>query len=718
MGYIAKLTDNDTSSEVRFGKTFTEVSSGVLKYRAKVKYPSNSGGGIKLFPDEANAGLSTSEAILINLGYSILDSAFALVVKDSSGKRQEFFTTSLTNDVWYILEIEVDFSNAIVYGRLYDENGSLLEEQSLSLGDITKLSVLTVNGVGGSQTGDIYFDDIELYHDTSVILSDDFEDGDVSDWNNYFGNGTFEAVQEEGVWYVDYNGRATKIRRGNSGSVTFTIIPNGSTDTINISVAENPSNLNVSIDPSSVSLDGSTNVTVTVDITVPSDTPYKPLFIVKLELAGSEKTDYVWIGVLPIDETASKVTIRQAEADETEYWVGASGTLNDTNKYMLYRYRTPTERGHTLVLAKSIDGVSWSDIKSFNKNDYGYESFEQSDIIKKPDDTYAVLYCAEYNGAWRIFKVETDDIENLTLPGTEVISTAKDPSIVYLSDKSKYIIALTNHSILTSAGDYAGVLYETTDLENLSMIGKIPENTWNKYNQHIGDLHYVDGYVVIFYDGNNENIFGIARMGIALLNPDTNEIVDLTADNPIWQSPNSDPAFRYVDIIYGNDYIVLIAEEGQDDGSHDLIAYYDGTLPQAPAFTITDYPSSVSGTPSEQKTINVTVENNGNADGDCTVRIRDHNNNIVAEQTQTITAGSSAIYSLQITLPSTTGTYTWTIEAYNVTNDTVDDTETFTVEVSEAPTKKKAFPWWIIPLLLGLGYIAFSGYKGEEESKE
>ncbi|RLG79788.1 MAG: hypothetical protein DRO40_12215 [Thermoprotei archaeon] len=39
-----------------------------------------------------------------------------------------------------------------------------------------------------------------------------------------------------------------------------------------------------------------------------------------------------------------------------------------------------------------------------------------------------------------------------------------------------------------------------------------------------------------------------------------------------------------------------------------------------------------------------------------------------------------------------------------------------TVEVTQVtPTEKKKFPWWIIPLLLGLGYIAFSGYKEEEE---
>jgi len=708
--YIAKLTDNDTSLEVRFGKPVGPYSTGVVKLRLWIKFDDNLRGGLKIAIDESTMGQPASGGGILTLG-GRGDGSVALA--DYTGVLAEIVSSgTIQANTWYILELEIDFSNSQVTGRVYDENNNLLGENTISLpSHITQVGCIALTGVGGSQTGYNYFDNIEVYQDTTLILSDDFEDADVTDWTNYFGTGTFEAVQEVVTWIVDYNGRAVKIRRGNSGSVSFTIIPNGSTDTINISVVENPNNLNISIDPSSITLDGSTNVTVTVTIDVPENTPYKPLFIVKLQLAGSEKTEYVYIGVLPLDETASKVVIRQAESDQTEYWVGAPGTLNDTTKYMLYRWRTPSERGHTLVLAKSLDGVNWTDIKSYSKTDYGYTSFEQSDIVKKPDGTIAVLYCAEYNGVWYVYKVETTDIENLSLPGTSLISNAKDPTVVYLSDLGKYIIGVSSFDITTSTGDHAGVLYESPDLGSITQIGKIPENTWNKYNQHIGDLHYVDGYVIIFYDGNDDSTFGIAKLGIALLNPNTNEIIDLTPDAPIWQSPNTDPTFRYEEILYGNDYIVLIAEEGQNDNSHDLIAYYDGTLQQAPSFTITDYPSSVSGTPNETKTISITVANNGNADGDCTVRIRDHNNNIIAEQTKTITAGGSETYSLSITLPSTTGTYTWTIEAYNIDTNTIDDSKTFTVNV----VKEKGFPWWILILII-LGVAV--AWKWEEQKQK
>ena len=105
--------------------------------------------------------------------------------------------------------------------------------------------------------------------------------------------------------------------------------------------------------------------------------------------------------------------------------------------------------------------------------------------------------------------------------------------------------------------------------------------------------------------------------------------------------------------------------------------------PEQPSFRITSYPTSISGTPSETKTISITVQNVGDADGECILRIKDHNGNVVAEDTKTISAGGSATYSLSIAFPSETGTYTWTIEAYNVSIDRVDDTVTFTVEVEE-----------------------------------
>jgi len=99
-------------------------------------------------------------------------------------------------------------------------------------------------------------------------------------------------------------------------------------------------------------------------------------------------------------------------------------------------------------------------------------------------------------------------------------------------------------------------------------------------------------------------------------------------------------------------------------------------------FSIAGYPESVSGAPGETKSFQVTVSNDGDENGDVILRIKDHNGNIVFSEQQTIYVGTCYIFNVSITLPSQAGTYTWSIEAYNVSTGNVDDTKSFTVIVN------------------------------------
>lgn len=119
-----------------------------------------------------------------------------------------------------------------------------------------------------------------------------------------------------------------------------------------------------------------------------------------------------------------------------------------------------------------------------------------------------------------------------------------------------------------------------------------------------------------------------------------------------------------------------------------------------PLFRIIFNPSQISGSPGEQRTVNIIVENQGNAEGTVELRIKDHNGNIVASHQQTIPAGQSYTFNLTITLPSQAGTYAWTIEAYNVDTGSVDDFKTFTVQVSTTTTKKKTGFTWLPVIIL------------------
>lgn len=100
-----------------------------------------------------------------------------------------------------------------------------------------------------------------------------------------------------------------------------------------------------------------------------------------------------------------------------------------------------------------------------------------------------------------------------------------------------------------------------------------------------------------------------------------------------------------------------------------------------PLFKVTSYNSTVYGLPGSTVRLVVTVANTGNAPGNVTLRVLDQSGSLKGSTTLYIANGSSSQASIQVTLPSTRGTYTWTIQALNQQTGNIDDTKTFTVYV-------------------------------------
>ena len=102
-------------------------------------------------------------------------------------------------------------------------------------------------------------------------------------------------------------------------------------------------------------------------------------------------------------------------------------------------------------------------------------------------------------------------------------------------------------------------------------------------------------------------------------------------------------------------------------------------LPPVPRFMITSYASVVSGPAGSRQVFAATVENVGSAAGSATVRVFDHNGNLAGTAYLTLQPGGSATVQIGITLPSASGTYTWSVSVWNELTARVDDSKTFTV---------------------------------------
>jgi len=99
-------------------------------------------------------------------------------------------------------------------------------------------------------------------------------------------------------------------------------------------------------------------------------------------------------------------------------------------------------------------------------------------------------------------------------------------------------------------------------------------------------------------------------------------------------------------------------------------------------FTIVSYPSRLTVAPSQAFSVKITVKNDGTKQGNVTVRLKDHNDNLIDYKTQSIAAGSSVEVELSATAPSNPSLYSWSVEAYNEETSTIDDEKTITLEVS------------------------------------
>jgi flagellin-like protein len=100
-----------------------------------------------------------------------------------------------------------------------------------------------------------------------------------------------------------------------------------------------------------------------------------------------------------------------------------------------------------------------------------------------------------------------------------------------------------------------------------------------------------------------------------------------------------------------------------------------------PKFSIQSYNTSITGAAGSKQKIVVAVANTGNTTGAVQVNIIDNNGNTVNSTQLTLAPGINTTTTIYIALPTSTGTYTWKIQALNLNTTRVDDEKTFTVSV-------------------------------------
>lgn len=278
-------------------------------------------------------------------------------------------------------------------------------------------------------------------------------------------------------------------------------------------------------------------------------------------------------------------TIREAEGSGRGYWIGPPGVFFDEETeifWLVYRRRKPLpDRAHTLAIAKSTDGIHFTDVWSASKNQFPFPtvSLARSAILKDPETGKFKLYVNK-GEPFEVYKL--DDVDDpadfdpataqLVLgrgaPGEWDERSVTYPWIAWIEDR---------YVMLYSSSGYCGL---ATSFDGESWT-KHPDNpilepgTWEKKGVGGGTIMFLPDYWVMYYDGSKWGYYerGVYT-GLAVWRPSPppyGKPEKITVDGPLLQGiePYYD-ALRFLTSVTVQGKTFFYYESGTSDGSVDL----------------------------------------------------------------------------------------------------------------------------------------------------
>ena len=141
---------------------------------------------------------------------------------------------------------------------------------------------------------------------------------------------------------------------------------------------------------------------------------------------------------LPVPGRAAASVVVPAPASGEGNWAGApSAALDATGAVVLaYRVRLADSRGVTNVVARSLDGESFTTLATIDRARFGAVSLERPSIVRTDADRWRLyVSCALAGKAWRIDMLEAEDPAALTKASPKTVfpgdpgTAMKDPVI-------------------------------------------------------------------------------------------------------------------------------------------------------------------------------------------------------------------------------------------------------------------------------------------------
>jgi hypothetical protein len=254
------------------------------------------------------------------------------------------------------------------------------------------------------------------------------------------------------------------------------------------------------------------------------------------------------------------VVALEPPAQEPGSWAGASSAVvTPDGIVMAYRLRTGSQRGCSVAIARSVDGVHFETIQLVAKEDMDSESLERPALVLTDWGTWRLyLSCATWGTKhWRVEMIEAPEPDAfdatkrmMVLPGSAA-AAVKDP-VVKFQDGTWHLWASVHPLDDPAATDRMTTDYASS-LDGIdwtwhghALVGR--PGQWDQRGVRVSTVRFEPGRIVAYYDGRASAAQNFdERTGVATgVGPAALSQVEAA---PVGSGPDGLGGLRYLDIV-------------------------------------------------------------------------------------------------------------------------------------------------------------------------
>lgn len=299
----------------------------------------------------------------------------------------------------------------------------------------------------------------------------------------------------------------------------------------------------------------------------------------------------------PLFDADGGITIAAPGGRGPGEWAGAPGAVvADGVVHVSYRLRAPPpHRGHTVVIARSDDGIRFERVWQMSRDAVAALSIERCAIVRTGDAWHLLVsFVAEQDRRWRIEAIDADAIERLDprsrrpvlLPDAIGVAGVKDPWVRRIGDTGHLLASFgplpagagpelhaTGDALSTGRTGSLTGLATSRDLVGWEWRGAVLEPSAGRWDDHTARLTTAvragAGWIGL-YDGSRVEGNYEERCGVAF-SDDLVRWRKMSANGPAVGTASGTGGVRYVDVCEMPDGTSRAYYEfTRPDGSHEL----------------------------------------------------------------------------------------------------------------------------------------------------